>query len=516
MRARLERDLDEELEDLVAELTAEHVARGVEPSEARRLACLEVGGVEQVKESVRAAQAWSGLASVWRDARFGLRSLRRTPLFAAVATLTLALGIGGTTAFFSVVRTVLVAPLPYPHEDRLVHIWARWTGGSGNVSFPDFVAIGEQNRSFDGLAAYEPWGGVTLTGVERPESLEPNFVTGEYLRLLGARPAIGRLFTTTETAGTSFEPAVILSHGFWQRRFAGDGAILGQPLALNGSPFTVVGVLEPGHRDLALAEGGTAPDVWLPAGAAPLLLQQAPLTESHRIYWVLGRLREGVTIEQARDNLDQVAARMARERPTTHAGYGLSVQPLRERVNAPLGRPAVLAFGGAALILLLGCTNLAASLIVRMDRRRAEMAVRSALGASARRLLRQLVVEALALAALGGGLGLLIAVVLTGSISSWIERHLTGLVAVDVSGWAVLCALVLSTATALVFGLWPALEGRRVDLRRALGSGDRAAHSNRLAGRILVVGQVALAAVLLISAALMARSFGRLSAGEVG
>jgi putative ABC transport system permease protein len=514
----VERDLDDELEGFVEERAAELARTGVPAAEALRRARRELGGGDLVKENVRDGRAGETLLSWLADARLALRLARRAPLATALVVATLALGIGGATALFGVVAAVTVRPLPFPAADRLVHVWGTWPGGSGNVSFPDYRAIREGAPALEAVAAYEPWGGVAATDSTPPQALQPSFVTGEYLAMLGARPALGSGFAGVAADGTRPQRVALVSHAFWQRRWGGDPRTVGATLELNGQPFTVTGVLPSGFRDLGLAEQGPAVDVWLPVGNAETLLGQPPLDDHFRIYWVLGRLRPGATVEQAREQLEAVAARMAREHPDSHHGYGLAVQELRERLHGPVVRPATLLLAGAALLLVIACANLAGTLGSRFARRRPEMAVRAALGAGTRRLLRQLLVETALLAAFGGLAGCLVAWGLVRLLGNWIATNLAAFVDVRLDGTALGFAAAATAAACAALAVAPALEGRRAGLAPTLRAGGRGGGLPGAGGsaRGLVLVQVALATVLLVGAGLMARTLERLQRRDVG
>ncbi len=515
---RFEAELDRELASAVEELTGEGLATGLSPEEARRRALLALGGVEQVKEAVRAERGGVALERLAHDARFALRALRRAPAYATAALLTLGLGIGGATAVFSVVRAVLRAPA-YPGAERLVHIWATWPGGSGNLGYPDFRALAEHARAFESVAAYESWGGVSLIRDGRAVRLATSFVSTDYLPMLGAAVERGRGFAAEENAMASGRAVAILSHACWQRDFGGDESVLGSVIRLNRAPYTVIGVLSPSFRDLGQAESGTvAPDVWLPAASAPALLGQAPLTDAYSIYWAVARLRPGVSLTEARADLERIAAARAHEDPVARARHGLALQPLRERLAGPATRPAWLLFGAATLILLLGCVNLASASLVRLERRRAELAVRSALGASTGRLVQQLVVEAGVLALSGAVTGLALATLLTRWLGAWVQAHVAALVEQRVDGGVLLCAATLAVGTMALFGVVPALAFRSTELRAALargGSRSASAGPSRLRRGMAVV-QVALAATLLVGAGLMGRSLTRLLGQGMG
>ena len=515
---RVERDLAAELESFLAERTAELVREGAGEAAARRRARLEMGGVEQVRERVREVRTGRDLLALGGDLRLAGRLLRRDPGFAAVVVLTLALGIGGTTALFSVAAAVTLRGLPYPEPERLVHVQAYWPGGSGNASFLDYRALRERARSFETIAAYEPWGGVALTSGERPLTVEPNFVTADYFALLGARPALGRSFDFPPgDDGAGDHRVAVVSHAFWQGVLGGDPGVVGRAIGLNGLPFTVVGVMPQDFQDLSLAEGGAAAEVWLPAGTAPPLIAQAPMHEMVRIYWIAARLRPGVSLAAAREEIAAVAAELDRELPETHDGYGLEARSMTARLHGPFARPTLLVAGGALLLLLVACGNLAGALGARLARRRPELALRAALGASTFRLLRQLVVETALLAALGALAGLVLAAALTRVIGEWVRANLSAVIEARMDASALACVTLLGVGAALLFAAGAAREGRSLEVRSAMGDGGRTGRRRGWrdrGGRIVL--QVALTTVLLVAAGLMLRSVAELGRRDVG
>src|SRR5262245_26506432 len=452
-----------------------------------------------------------------QDVRFATRVLRRSPGFALVAVLTLALGIGANTAVMGALRAVFLRPLPYPQPQRLLHVWATWPGGAGNFSFPDYRAMLEESHSFDGVAAYEAWGSVALAGQAAPVSLEPSFVTPSYFELLGARAVAGRLFSEEDDAAPNGRPVAVVSHGLWQRQFGGDAGLIGRALSLNGTAVTVVGVLAPGFRDLGAVEG-PLPEIWLPSALAPALLGQPPLTESYRIYWGVARLKPNATLEQAREDLAAIAARMEQARPTSHRGYHLQAQPLAQRVHGRYGTPTLLLLGGAGLILLIGCANIANLLLVRMASRKREMALRAALGASAARVLRQLLVECAVLAGCGGLLGALSAAWLTAALRGFVHSSVSAFVDVEPDAWLFATSLALILLSTFAAGIVPALQATQVDVRTALAAGGRQdpGAGGGMARRLLAASQIAFALVVVAGAGLMLRSFGELSRSPLG
>jgi putative ABC transport system permease protein len=482
------------------------------------LACLALPAPPRsTTDQVRVARPRRGRASLIptiQEVHMAARALRRRPLLTSVIVATLGLAMGSATAVLGGVRAVLMRPLPYPHPERLVYLWATWPGGSGNFSFPDYRAMVEETRAFEDIAAYEAWGNVALTDGAVPVALEPNFITPSYLKLLGARPAAGRLFDS-EDDRSGAAPVVLLGEAFWRRQMGSDGGVVGRSVTLNGLAFTVVGIVAQGFADLARIEG-PMPDVWLPATTAPALLGQPPLTDVYRIYFGIARLRPGVTVAEARAELAGVARRLAVARPSTHRGYELRAEPLGDRLRGPFAQPVLLLAGGALLLLLMGCANTANLLLARLADRRREMAVRRALGASEAMLLRQLLTEALLLAALGGAVGALLAIAATSALRLWLQENVSSFVDVVVDGPVLAVCALLSLATALMFGLAPAVAARTGSLHAGAMAGARGSEGRGQARRLLVAAQVGLSVVLLVGAGLMTRSLHALTTVDLG
>jgi putative ABC transport system permease protein len=449
------------------------------------------------------------LDTLWQDLRFGVRTLVRSPATSAVALFTLALGIGANTALFSVVNGVLLKPLPFPQPDRLVFLMesspARGIPRLG-IAPPNFDDWRRQNGVFEAMAAVRERR-FNLTGGDRPETLAGASVTPEFLRVMGIRPVLGRGFLAEE--GRPGGPRVaVLSDALWRRRFGGDRGILGRPVQIDGESTTVVGVLPPGF-DLP-----SKCQIWL-----PLVWDFKPETRGGRFLVALGRLKPGITLEQARAEMTTLAARLERQYPETNTGWTAIVLPLSGILVEEV-RPALLLLSAAvAFVLLIACANVANLLLARLAAREREIAVRAALGAGRARLVRQMVTESLVLFLTGGALGLLLAVWATRVLVALYGKELPRQEEIGLDGRVLLATLGVSLATGLLFGLAPALAATRGGLFGFLKEGGRAVAGGvrgRRARNLLVTGEVAVALVLLVGAGLLLQSFARLRAIDPG
>ena len=506
-RRQVESELADELRHFLEEATAAHLARGLSPDEARRAARMELGGETSAAEQVR-AYGWESLVSATAaDLRYGARRLRRDAGFTLLASTTLALGIGATTAIFSAVHPILVEPLPYPDADRVVTVWELTADGSRlEGTYAAGVALAERSRSLEALALARPWQ-PTLLGGPEPERLEGQRVSAGYFGVLGVGPALGRAFGDAEDRPGA-PRVVMLADGLWRRRFGADPAILGRKVRLGDELHEIVGVLPRGFEN-ALAPAAV---VWTPL-RYDLSLPQA---FGHHLRTV-ARLRPGVGPEAATRELSTLAPVLERELPEAHVADRIVVTSLQEDVTRE-ARPALVAVAGAVVVLLaIACVNVAHLLVARGARRRGELALRAALGAGRSRLLRQLLLESLLLALLGGALGIGVAVLGVRAVVALAPAGLPRLDAIALDGTVLAFALAATALVGLGFGLAPALRAVRRDLdpvlRRASGRTTVRGWEVR---RTLVVAEVALAVVLLVGTGLLLRSLQRLLASPVG
>ncbi len=513
-RASRDQEITDEVDAYFAEAVAELEARGLSGTAARRRTRMEFGDHGLARETVRSYGWENGVERVAADVRYAARRLRRNPGFTALAVLTLGLGIGAATTIFSVTRPILFDPLPYPEADRLVAISDRSSDGSPiDVTFGTYVELTERSRSFAALAVSRPWQ-PTLTGAARPERLSGQRVSGTYFRVLGIQPMLGRAFEPGEDQAAGPD-VVILSYGLWQQRFGGDTAIIGHSVRLDGEPFTVVGVLGADFENVLAPEA----DVWAPLQFDASLPSFQSREWGHQLR-LTGRLRPGVGPEDAAAELARIGGDpvAAFPRPAwASLEGGLLVSPLKDEVTRA-ARPALLAILGAVLLLLVTASmNVTHLLLGRSVQRRAEFAMRAALGARRRRMLQQLLTESLLLAALGGLAGVGLAMVGVRTLVGLSPPELPRLGAVRVDGVVCAVAFAVTALVGVLAGLLPALQASsgppRRGLRETARQTDRGQHTAR---NVLVVAEVSLTLVLLIGAGLLLRSMDHLLAVDPG
>ena len=455
--------------------------------------------------------------SLWQDIRYGLRVLLKSPGLTAVAVIALALGIGANTAIFSVVNALLLESLPYRDAERIVILWehSRRFGNERNVLSPaNFIDWREQSQSFEEMALFFD-ARFNLTGGEEPVELPGQAVTPNLFTLLGVEPILGRNLTA-EDAAPDAPNAVVISYGLWQSRYGGDPGVIGRQLTLNTAQGSIVGVLPAGFQwhIQQNSQTGTPADIWV-----PFPLGEDMRTRRGRFVQAVGRLREGVSLEQARAEMNTIAARLEQQHPNFNANWGATLVPLREQLVGDV-RPALwIMLGAVGFVLLIACANVANLLLARAAARQKEFAIRTALGAGRRRVIRQLLTESVLLSTLGGALGLLLAWWGVEALVALSPRELVNLESVRLSLPVLGFTLGVSFFTGLVFGLAPALEAARLNTSESLkegGRGTTAGGRSRRLRSVFVVAEIALALVLLVSAGLLVRSFIRLQAVDPG
>ena len=511
-RDQIESELQDELDSLLGHRVDELVGQGVSYDEAVRVAERHLGmPLDEARRLLHQSaqhreRPKPSVDSIVQDLRLAFRLIRRFPVFAAIVVSTIALGIGATTAIFSAVDAVVLRPLPFGDGDRLVSLWGTNPDKSVprfGVSYPDFRDWQARTRSFDDMALYVARV-TTMMAADDPESVAGLNVTPNFLHVLGITPALGRDFGPDDERGESSN-SVMLSYGFWQRRFAGDQSVIGRTVSVSGRPRTIIGVLPPESELLGPAFVGTPLDVLTVVELSSFSSVQR---HAQHLFGAIARLKQGVTIEQARADVNAVETQVAKENPEI-AGWTASVFFLTDDLSLGTKQPLLILLAASGLLLVIACINVANLMLVRGAVRGRETAVRQALGASRTRLVSQFIVESLVLALCGGALGIGIAGVAVGGIRRLIPY---GVIAraddMAVDARVILFAIATSVVTALAFGLWPALRFARLDagLSSELRSRTPGAGVGALVRRTLVVAELSLALVLVACAGLVWQS----------
>jgi putative ABC transport system permease protein len=508
-RKKAERQLDAELRFHFDEQVKANVAAGMTDEEARRTTRLEFGGIDQIKEECRDVSRARWLEVLLQDVRYGLRSLRKSKGFTITAVATIGIGIGANAAIFSYVDGVLLRPVSYPDPGRLVQLSERKPDGTSSlVSTANFLDWERQNSVFEHVAAHG-WSFVTLTGVENPINFQCERVGLHFYDIFRVKPQLGRLFVEGEDQ-PGHDHVVVLNNLFWRTQFSADPAIIGKTITLDGEGFTVVGVMPPGVADLTPAKM-TRP------------LSFSPDEKSRDRRWLLawGKLKPGVSIEQANSQMDTISKRIAHDYAASNLGWTAVVESAGANlVQSDVKRSLCILMSAVGVVLLVACANLASLTLARGAEREREAAVRAALGAGRWRLARQYLTESLLVAAAGGILGVLIAYGGLAGLKGIVPSHyMPPTKYVEIDGRILLAIAFLALATGLTFGLYPALKASLPNIRGAMNLGGLGTSTGRAHQRIrstLVVIEVALAIVLLSAAGLLIRSFMKMQEAELG
>src|ERR1700736_4873277 len=495
-------------------LTERKIAAGMSIQEARNAALREFGGVEQIKEIAREQRVWMWPDQLWQDLRFAVRILMKRPGFTLIAAVTLALGIGANTAIFSIVNAVLLRPLPYPDADRILFLAEadKTNPGQGtfSVSLPDYEDWRRDSTVFEHLALSRTES-ASLSDIQgrNPEQITSALVTANFFQVIGLPAKVGRTFTEAEDK-VGGPLLVVISDRLWQRVFQGDPGIIGKAVTLQSQPATVIGVMPPEM---------TSPqdvDAWFP------MMRRTNndawvKREIHPWLFVWGRLKQTATLEQARAEMKAITGRIEQAHPDTNTNVTASVMPLIENMVGKYRLNLPLLLGAVGLVLLIACANLANLFAARSAARMREFAIRSAIGARRTQIIRQLLIESMVIAVLGGLLGFLFAFWSHDILRLLAPQNLSRFHEVTFGGPVLLFTLLLSCLTIAVFGLWPAWHTPRGDAQLALKSGTVSdSVSARRTRDWLVIADLALTLVLLTSAGLVLKSFARLHGVGLG
>lgn len=495
---RFHREMREELQFHLDKRAENNRLDGVADAEARRMAHLRLGNIAEVEIKSRDAWGWSSIDRLVQDIRFACRGLIRNRAFSAIIVFTFACGIGVNTAVFSAVHALLLNPYPFPQPDRLMSVEARHISGKNKgTGWADFRDWQSQNNLFESMAIF-PWaGGFTLTGFGEPQHVTGGATTPDFLRVLDIEPALGRFFTRQEDTPGGPQVAV-LSYAFWQERFALDPAVLGRSLTLEGKQYTIIGVLPRGF----VLPGIPTCDFFTP-------LQDRSSGRYQHQYYVIARLRPGVSLVQAQSQMTSIAQRLEREYPATNIGWGITVRPLRELLAEHMRAPMMILSGAVGFVLLLACATVSGLLLARVSGRAKEVAVRTSLGASRLRILRQMVTESVVLSCAGGGAGVLVAVWIMKIVRTVAPGGLGLDVSLRLSPVALAFTVVASLLTGVLSGAWPAWHISGVDPNSVLKSDGNAWGRTRSRNRWmfgLVAGETILALLLMTCAGLLSKS----------
>jgi predicted permease len=505
------REFVEEIESHLLAHVEDNLRSGMSVEEARRQALIKLGGMQQLKENYQQRRSLPMLETLWSDIRFGMRMLRKNLGFTAVAMVTLALGIGGNTAIFSIVNGVLLNPLPFPQPDRLVTLHeSKPNFEQGSISYPNFLDWQKDNRTFSSMAISRRYA-FSFTGRGEAEQLNAEFVSADFFPLLGVNPILGRTFTQAEEQPGA-GPVAMISEGLWRRKFDGAADVLGKSITLDGRGYTIIGVI-PARFHLHTPSFHEQ-DVYAPIRqwSNPLLMKRGAGLGIHGI----GRLKPGVTLAQARADMDEITRSLAAAFPDADHGISASMLPLKEQMVGEVRPFLLVLLVAVGFVLLIACVNVASLLMARSSARSREFAVRIALGASRKRVIRQMLTESVLLGVAGGGIGLLLAAWGTHAALGRLPTAVPRAEEIGIDFRVLAFTTITSLLAGTLFGLAPALKTSQANPLTALKEGGRGGSGKHRAQSIFVVVEMAVALVLLIGAGLMVRSLTRLWSVDPG
>jgi predicted permease len=504
-RQKLDDELDEELRAHVEMRAADNVAAGMTPAEARYDAQRRFGNSTLLKEGARELDVIAWLDTLAGDIRYAVRVLRKNPGFTLIAVLTLALGMGSNTAFFSVINGVLLNPLPYPHTDELVTLGeSKPNFTNGSISYPNFVDWQKDNHAFSSLAVSRDYS-FGLTRLGDAEQLDGKFISSDFFTVLGVNPLIGRAFAPGEDQ-IGAAPVALIGAGLWKRKFASSPGAVGKSITLDGKVYTIVGVIS---ERFDLYRNSHPTDVYLPVGQwnNPLLPTRGAGLGMHGI----GRLKPGLSFEQARADMARVTANLAAAYPDEDQGIGANLIPFRRALLGNVQPILLVLLGAVGFVLLIACFNVASLMLARSTGRVREFAVRAALGATRARLVRQLLTESVLLSVVGGILGLLLAQWTTHAALSMLPADLPRVAEIQLDSHVLVFTAAISLLAGILFGLVPAFKSSDLFLSDTLKESGRGSSGTRhRAQSVFVVLEMALALVLLVGAGLMVRTLSQL------